>query len=125
MSVARTLFVRELSKLIKDPLERQGNGANGCLSGGECSSGLDDLFSNKSQRHTFLFQRRGGNAGNLAHILALVLNLGPSRRSRALHFESDKGSMHRAACPNPLHNFLAYVAALGEVEGAILPGFLR
>ena len=110
---------------MKNPREWQGNGRNGCLSGAKPSSRLEDLSSHKSQRQPFLSQGISRDTGNLAHVLAFVLNLGTGGRSSALHFESHKRSMHRSARANPLHNLLAYIAALGEIEGAILPGFLR
>src|ERR1700722_16328108 len=80
----------------------------GKLNGACCSSG----------------HRNCGDTRQLANFFAVSLQLGAGGREFSVEAKTGEGAMHVAAGGNPLHYFLAQVAALGEVERAVLRGLL-
>src|SRR5882724_2319429 len=72
----------------------------------------------------FFWPGKIGSTRNLAHFLAVSLNL-VSGRARCRQFKTRKHAMHLSTRANTFHNLLAYIASLGKVQRALLTGFLR
>src|SRR5262249_17770234 len=67
---------------------------------------------------------QGGDAGQLAHVLAVRLQL-RAGRGGALQSKAGELAVHLAARADALHNLLPHVAALGEVQRLVLLSLLR